>query len=81
MKVHWPKRGRYVHIRVRSPRAFIRGSFRTHDIGRPEHSKRIAGRLKGSGKWATQAFLILKKEFNRTAVAKRLLKQIKARYR
>ncbi|MHA1333218.1 MAG: hypothetical protein ACTSPL_03985 [Candidatus Odinarchaeia archaeon] len=47
----------YVRIRVRNPKLFKKNSFRTHDIGREGHSKRIAGKLKVGG-WATQSYLI-----------------------
>jgi hypothetical protein len=53
---------RYVRIRVRNPRQFIWGSLRTHDVGRRGFTKRIAGRLKRSGRWATQAWLISREE-------------------
>ncbi len=49
---------RYERWRIRHPNEFIKGSFRTHDIGRVGFSKRIAGRLKKTGKWATQSLLI-----------------------
>jgi hypothetical protein len=62
VKVHEPKRGKYIRIRVRNPKSFVKGSFRTHDIGRKGHSKRIAGILKRGRKWATQAFLVPKGE-------------------
>jgi hypothetical protein len=61
VKVHTPKKGKYIRIRVRNPKKFQRGTFRTHDIGRRGHSKRIAGKLK-TGPWATQAFLVLKSD-------------------
>jgi hypothetical protein len=61
IKVHEPKKGKYIRIRVRNPKSFKKDSFRTHDIGRKGHSKRIAGKLK-SGKWATQAFLVSKSD-------------------
>jgi hypothetical protein len=56
-------RSRYHRIRVCDPKKFKAGSFRAHDIGRRGHSKRIAGRLKKSGKWATQAFLVSKTDW------------------
>jgi len=62
VKVHEPKKGKYIRIRVRNPSQFKKASFRTHDIGRKGHSKRIAGKLKKSGKWATQAFLVSKSD-------------------
>lgn len=52
----------YERWRVKSPSAFIPGSFRTHDFGRAGYSKRIAGRLRGTGKWATQSILISHRE-------------------
>jgi len=64
VKVHEPKKGKYIRIRVRNPKSFKKGSFRTHDIGRKGHSKRIAGKLKQKGSWATQAFLVLKSNRN-----------------
>ena len=57
--------GRYARYRIRSPKRFISSSFRTHDIGRKGHTKRIAGRLKSIGNWATQAMLILKGDYNK----------------
>ena len=56
----------YVRIRVRRPGQFIPGSFRTHDIGRVGHTKRIAGRLKRNRKWATQAILIKREDYPRS---------------
>jgi len=56
---------RYIRIGLRSPEEFVPSSFRTHDIGRPGHSKRIAGILKSTGEWATQAWLINKEDFLR----------------
>lgn len=44
VKVHVPKTGRYVRVRVKSPKSFKPKSFRTHDIGRAGHSKRVAGK-------------------------------------
>jgi hypothetical protein len=52
----------YERHRIRNPKLFIESSFRTHDIGRKGYSKRISGRLKKSGKWATQSILISRKE-------------------
>jgi hypothetical protein len=63
MKIHKTKR--YVRYRIRDPKEFIKSSFRVHDIGRPGHSKRIAGRLKSTGEWATQAILISKEDYEK----------------
>jgi hypothetical protein len=62
-KVHLTKE--YARYRVRNPKRFIAGSLRTQDIGRTGHSKRIAGRLRTTGKFATQAILIAKKDYVR----------------
>jgi len=76
-KVTVHSRGKYVRFRVREPTAFKTGTLRTHDVGRKGHSKRIAGRLKTSGKWATQAFLVAKRDFAQpTPAVKRLLVKI-----
>lgn len=61
MKVHMTKR--YVRYRIREPKDFVKNSFRTHDIGRVGHTKRIAGILKKSGKWATQAIIVNRKDY------------------
>jgi hypothetical protein len=53
----------FARYRIRSPKDFVEGSFRTDDIGRKGHSKRIAGRLKGTNKWATQSILIDRSDF------------------
>lgn len=55
-KVHLTEN--YARYRIKNPSEFEKSSFRTQDIGRAGHSKRIAGKLKSSGKWATQAILI-----------------------
>jgi hypothetical protein len=48
--------------RVRDPSIFLPFSFRTHDVGRQGFSKRIAGKLRSTGKWATQSILIANAE-------------------
>lgn len=58
-------KGKYIRIRVRPPQAFKSGSFRTHDIGRKGHSKRIAGISRKTGKWQTQSFLVNKADAKR----------------
>lgn len=62
-KKHFTRR--YVRFRIRSPRRFKRSSFRTQDIGRKGHSKRIAGRLKSTGKFATQSILVTRKDYRK----------------
>jgi hypothetical protein len=57
--------GKYARYRILDPKKFIEGSLRTHDIGRKGHSKRIAGELKSTGEWKTQAFLITKKDYKK----------------
>jgi hypothetical protein len=62
---------RYVRYRIEEPSKFRAGSFRMQDIGRKGHSKRIAGQLRKSGKWKTQAILIAKGDYKEgTRVAK-----------
>jgi len=71
----------YVRIRVRSPRLFRKGTFRTHDIGRKGIDKRIAGILKRSNKWATQSYLISKNALMRKdKKTLNLLKQIEKKH-
>lgn len=62
----------YERWRIREPDEFEEGSFRTHDIGREGYSKRIAGILKDTGKWATQSLLI---SYDETPVMKRKLRK------
>lgn len=71
---------RYVRFRVRDPKRFIRGSFRTHDVGRVGSTKRIAGRLRRSGKWATQAIIIEKGSYPRVKRTK-WFRYAKSRYK
>lgn len=54
---------RYYHIRVKPKGEFDPETFRTHDIGRKGHSKRIAGKFKKTGKWGTQKYLISRADF------------------
>lgn len=51
--------GDYYHVEVRPESEFT--GFRTHDIGREGHSKRVAGH-RSSGSWDTQKWLISKKD-------------------
>ncbi|HEY5714601.1 MAG TPA: hypothetical protein VIT68_04595 [Candidatus Gracilibacteria bacterium] len=51
--------GRYYHIIVRPKSQFT--SFRCHDVGREGHTQRLAGH-RGSGSWATHAWLISKED-------------------
>ncbi len=53
---------RYIRMGIRTPDDFRRGSLRTHDIGRKGYSKRIGGKLKTTGRWATQSFLVSHEE-------------------
>jgi len=62
-KVHLTKN--YARYRQIDPEKFVPGSFRTHDIGRTGHTKRIAGRLRSTGKWATQSILIARDDYNK----------------
>lgn len=55
----------YARYRLIDPKKFIAGSLRTHDIGRKGHTKRIAGRLKSTGRWTTQAILILRDDYRK----------------
>ena len=59
-KAHMTRR--FERHRIRNPDEFIKGSFRTQDIGKKGLSKRIAGRLKKTGRWATQSILISRQE-------------------
>jgi len=74
-KIH--KSGQYYRIRVTDPKKYEK--FRTHDIGRPKHSKRIAGYDEQTKKWETQAYLIRKEDMG-TPQADRLIAQIESRH-
>ena len=52
-------KGKYYRVVIRPKSGFT--SFRAHDIGRKGHSIRLAGKRK-TGTWATQAWLISKKD-------------------
>lgn len=51
--------GEYYHVEVESKENFVQ--FRTQDIGRGGHTQRVAGQRK-DGSWATQKWLIHKKD-------------------
>lgn len=73
---------RFVRVRVRDPKVFKKSTFRTHDIGRKGHSKRIAGIRKKTGKWGTQSFLISRsdlRKLDRSTLD--LIRQIRDRHR
>jgi len=48
--------GQQLRIRVANPKRFITSSFRTHDVGVRGRLHRIAGKLRSSGEWKTQAW-------------------------
>ena len=50
----------YMRYRIRSPKLFKKTSFRTLDIGRPKKHMLIRGKLKSTGKYATQAVIVEK---------------------
>lgn len=70
-KIHKTKR--FIRIRILDPKLFRKSSLRTHDIGRKGFSKRIAGKLKKTGEWQTQAILISRDES--PSMKKKLRKQ------
>lgn len=63
-------------------------TFRRHDIGRPAHTFRLAGKLKKTGKWATHSFqfpaneILIRdrKVYGRTANVNRTLLALERRY-
>jgi len=57
-KVHRTKK--YNRYRIRDPDEFKKSSFRTIDIGRPKRHQLIRGKLKKTGKYATQAVIVEK---------------------
>jgi hypothetical protein len=61
-KVHLTKN--YARYRQINPSKFIAGSFRTQELGLRGHTKRIAGRLKKTGKWATQSILLKRNDYD-----------------
>jgi len=50
----------YWFVRVRNPKLF--SSYGTQDPGRKYHTLRVAGKLKRSGKWATQSWRFHKRD-------------------
>jgi len=73
------KKARYMHIVVRKKKGLK--NFRTHDIGRKGHSKRVAGKTR-TGKWVTQKYLIKKSDLKKLdKKTLNLLKQIKSRHK
>ena len=57
-------------VRIRDPRDFQKGSFRTLDTGRAGFTKRVIGRLKGERTTTTQAVLFDKGDFGRERARK-----------
>src|SRR3989338_9827384 len=55
-------RGRFYRVVVRPKSEFK--AFRLHDVGKPGHIDRLAGR-RSSGNWSTQAWLISKSDAHR----------------
>jgi hypothetical protein len=51
----------YVRYRIYNPKGFKK--FRTDDIGRKGHTKRIAGYSPQDQKWYTQAVIVDKKDY------------------
>lgn len=63
LKVHLTKR--YARYRIKEPSEFKKGSFRTHDIGRKGHAKRIAGINKKTGKYETQSVIVSREDYKK----------------
>lgn len=76
VKIHVPEHGMTVRVRLRDPKDFIPASFRLHDIGRPGKTRRIAGRLKSTGRWATQSFLFDREDLETSPATQALFKKI-----
>ena len=55
--------GKYYRIEIRPTEKFT--SYRTQDVGRTGHTKRLAGR-RPSGSWGTRSWLISKKDAHMT---------------
>jgi hypothetical protein len=51
----------YKRYRIRNPKLFKKGSFRTLDIGKPKRHLLVRGLLKSTGTWKTQSVLVEKK--------------------
>lgn len=61
-KVHLTKN--YARYRILDPRRFVKESLRTQPIGK-HGTKRIAGELKSTDKYATQAILIPRQRYEK----------------
>ena len=49
-------KGKILRVRVKNPKMFRRGTFRTQDVGSRGHTMRVGGRLKSTGRWETQSW-------------------------
>ncbi|MCJ7572350.1 MAG: hypothetical protein MUO82_10840 [Candidatus Thermoplasmatota archaeon] len=62
-KVHLTKR--YARYRIKNPKSFKNGSLKIQALGKRGITKRIAGRLKTTNKWSTQAILITRDDYKK----------------
>ena len=47
----------YLRIRMKQPSLFLKGSFRTQDVGKAGGTKRIAAKLKKTRQFTTQGWI------------------------
>lgn len=56
---------RYFRVSIRPKSAFKKSSFRTQDVGRKGHTKRLSGILRKNGKYATKTWLFNLKDIKK----------------
>lgn len=58
----------YARVRLKDPKLFEKGSFRTVDVGKKGRTKIVVGRLKGRRTTTRQSILIPRDEFSEDRV-------------
>lgn len=61
----------YIRLRIMDPKLFKKSSFRTQDVGRKGHMKRITARLKVNNEWETQSWIFNKDDLGRDEALRR----------
>ena len=56
-------KGQQLRFRIRNPKIFGEETFRTYDIRGDGKLQRVAGQLKSTGEWRTQAWHINMKDY------------------
>jgi len=69
-------KGQQLRIRMEDPKKFVKSSFRTQALGTKGRLQRVAGRIKPTGAWKTQAWRLNLSDYKSRKEVRRTLQQL-----